>query len=97
MVNNEENVEVINTPEDAINLPDEETINFLDSYNKLNRAQKRAIKKRMGRKERGQLDIINETSRKLTYIDLIQKARKLNEKKEKNKNEQTIKDWNASI
>ena len=62
----------------------------LDSFGKMNRAQKRAALKKMGKKGRGQLGTISETARKLTYIDLIQKLRKLNKEKE-DENEQATK------
>lgn len=58
---------------------------------KLNRAQRRSLKKKMGAKkyeewiaENGTAaDAIAETTKKLDYIDLIQKLRALNEKNEK--------------
>ena len=58
----------------------------------MNRAQRRALKKRMGAKKYAQVqaengDVISavtDTAAKLSYIDLIQKLRKLNEEKEKN-------------
>ena len=56
----------------------------------MNRAQRRALKKKIGIKKYNQMfvnaneaqEAINETAAKLNYIDLIQKLRKLNEKKE---------------
>lgn len=56
---------------------------------KLNRAQRRALaKKHKGKGKKfptpqEQMDEINETAKKLNYIDLIQKLRKLNEEKAK--------------
>ena len=58
----------------------------------MNRAQRRAMKKKMGAKKYAELaaengDVtttISETAAKLNYIDLIQKLRKLNEENEKN-------------
>ena len=58
----------------------------------MNRAQRRALKKKMGAKKYAEMvadsgDVVNavsETAKKLNYIDLIQKLRKLNEEKEKN-------------
>ena len=47
-----------------------------------NRAERRALAKKMGKKGRAQMDLITETAEKLNYIDLIQKLRELNEKKE---------------
>lgn len=49
----------------------------------LNRAQRRALAKKAGKRGRAQLDAIGETAKKLDYIDLIQKLRQLNDKKEK--------------
>ena len=58
----------------------------------LNRAQRRALKKKVGAKKYAEMiaesgdevAAISETAKKLNYIDLIQKLRKLNEEKEKN-------------
>lgn len=55
----------------------------------LNRAQRRALMKKMGKKKRQQLDLIGDTARKLDYIDMIQKLRELNKKKEQEENEAT--------
>ncbi len=57
---------------------------------KFNRAERRALKKKLGAnkyneflKEQGNtVELVNETARKLNYIDLIQNLRELNEKKE---------------
>jgi len=59
----------------------------------MNRAQRRALKKKIGTKKYNQMfaneaqGAINETAAKLNYIDLIQKLRKLNEQKEAEENE----------
>lgn len=58
----------------------------------MNRAQRRALKKKLGAKKYAELatetgsvtDTISDTAKKLNYIDLIQKLRKLNKEKEKN-------------
>ena len=57
----------------------------------MNRAQRRALKKKMGAKKYAEMvangdeiSAVTETAKKLNYIDLIQKLRKLNEEKEKN-------------
>lgn len=50
---------------------------------KLNRAQRRKLAKKGGKKGRQQLDSITDTAKKLNYIDLIEKLRILNEKKER--------------
>lgn len=66
----------------------------------MNRAQRRALKKKVGAKKYAEMvsesgneiTMINETAEKLNYIDLIQKLRKLNEKKEKENGEATTED-----
>ena len=63
-----------------------------NSAPKLNRAQRRSLAKKAGKKGRSQLATISETAKKLNYIELIQKLRKLNEEKEKNNNEDLAKD-----
>ena len=58
----------------------------------MNRAQRRALKKKVGAKKYAEMvtesgDVvgaISETAKKLNYIDLIQKLRKLNEEKKNN-------------
>lgn len=58
----------------------------------MNRAQRRAAAKRAGRKGRAKIDLVTETATHLNYIDLIQKLRKLNERKEEeNNNEDSTK------
>lgn len=47
-----------------------------------NRKERRTIQKQLGKKNRNKIDAISEIARKLDYIDLIQKLRELNEKKE---------------
>ena len=60
---------------------------------KLNRAQRRALQKKYGKNAtlemtpQQQMEAINETAKKLNYIDLIQKLRKLNEQKAKENDE----------
>jgi len=56
----------------------------------MNRAQRRALKKKIGAKKYAEMigsgdvvETVSETAKKLNYIDLIQKLRKLNEEKEK--------------
>ena len=49
---------------------------------KLNRKQRRKLAKKGGKKGRQQLSSITDTAKKLNYIDLIEKLRILNEKKE---------------
>lgn len=50
------------------------------SIPKMNRAQRRALAKKAGKKGRAELGTISETARKLNYIDLIQKLREMNKK-----------------
>lgn len=52
----------------------------------LNRAQRRALAKKVGKKNREDINTIADTTEKLSYIDLIQKLRKLNEKREREEN-----------
>ena len=60
----------------------------------MNRAQRRALKKKVGAKKYAEMvaedgdvvEAVSETAKKLNYIDLIQKLRKLNEQKEKENN-----------
>ena len=47
-----------------------------------NRAERRALAKKMGKKGREQFGTISETARKLNYIDLIQKLREMNKENE---------------
>ena len=54
-----------------------------------NRKERRALRKRLGKKGREQQDIITDTARKLNYIDLIQRLRKMNEEKENEEDETT--------
>ena len=48
----------------------------------LNRAQRRKLAKKNGRKGSKKVDTMTDTIKKLNYIDLIEKLRELNEKKE---------------
>lgn len=54
-----------------------------------NRAQRRAFAKKLGKSGRAKMGTISETAKKLTYINLIQKLRALNEEKENEGNEAT--------
>lgn len=53
-----------------------------NTYRSMNREQRRMVKKKMGKKGRENVDLISDTARKLNYVDLIQKLRKLNKEKE---------------
>ena len=88
------------TEEEILENINKRTIEYIRSKQPpMNRAQRRALKKRMGAKKYAQVqaengDVISavtDTAAKLSYIDLIQKLRKLNEEKEKN-GETTIED-----
>lgn len=61
----------------------------------MNRAQRRALKKKVGAKKYAEMvgesgdvvEAVSETAKKLNYINLIQKLRKLNEEKKENGND----------
>ena len=61
-----------------------------NSVPKMNRAQRRAMAKRMGKKGREQMETISETAKKLNYIELIQRLREMNKEKEINDNENMV-------
>lgn len=65
------------------------TINKNSQIRMQNRAERRMLAKKMGKKGREQFGTISETARKLSYINLIQNLRELNEKKENENNETT--------
>ena len=54
-----------------------------------NRAERRALMRKIGKKNYNDINIIAETATKLDYIDLIQKFRELNKKKENETYEDT--------
>jgi cytidylate kinase len=87
-----------NTTEEVLKKIQEKTIEKINSTRvPMNRAQKRALKKKVGAKKYAEMvaeggDVVgavSETAKKLNYIDLIQKLRKLNEKKENEENGET--------
>ena len=90
------------TPEEVLNKIQEKTIEKINSTSvPMNRAQRRTLKKKVGAKryaemvaENGnEIEAISETARKLNYVDLIQKLRKLNKEKAQEENgETTIED-----
>lgn len=59
-----------------------------------NRKERRALMKKMGKENYNEIMAISETAAKLDYIDLIQKLRELNKKKENEvyEDEQTTED-----
>lgn len=86
------------TEEEILENINKRTIEYIRSKQPpMNRAQRRALKKRMGAKKYAQVqaengDVISavtDTAAKLSYIDLIQKLRKLNEQKENENNVET--------
>lgn len=56
-----------------------------------NRAERRRFAKKLGKSGRAKMGTISETAKKLTYINLIEKLRELNEKKENENYEQATK------
>lgn len=80
------------TEEEILKKIQDKTIEKINSTRvPMNRAQRRALKKKLGAKKYAEMvnesgDVVgavSETAKKLNYIDLIQKLRKLNEEKEK--------------
>lgn len=80
------------TEEEILKKIEQRTIEKINSTRvPMNRAQRRALKKKVGAKKYAEMvnesgDVVgavSETAKKLNYIDLIQKLRKLNEEKEK--------------
>ena len=81
------------TEEEVLKKIQDKTIEKINSTRvPMNRAQRRALKKKVGAKKYAEMvaesgDIttaVSETAAKLNYIDLIQKLRKLNKEKEEN-------------
>lgn len=81
------------TEEEILKKIQDKTIEKINSTRvPMNRAQRRALKKKIGAKKYAEIvaegsDVVgavSETAKKLNYIDLIQKLRKLNEENEKN-------------
>ena len=79
------------TPEEVLKNIQDKTIEKINSTRlPMNRAQRRALKKKVGAKKYAEMvaesgdvvETVSETAKKLNYIDLIQKLRKLNEEKE---------------
>ena len=81
------------TEEEILKKIQDKTIEKINSTRvPMNRAQRRALKKKVGAKKYAEMvaesgdvtGVISETAAKLNYIDLIQKLRKWNKEKEKN-------------
>ena len=79
------------TEEEILKKIQDKTIEKINSTRvPMNRAQRRALKKKVGAEKYAEMiansgDVVgavSETAKKLNYIDLIQKLRKLNEEKE---------------
>ena len=79
------------TPEEVLKKIQDKTIEKINSTRlPMNRAQRRALKKKVGAKKYAEMvaesgdvvETVSETAKKLNYIDLIQKLRKINEEKE---------------
>lgn len=84
------------TPDEILQKIHDKTLDKIyEQYKGLNRAQRRALRKKIGAKQYDEVmarkdseaSIITDAATKLNYIDLIQKLRKLNEEiEEKNDN-----------
>lgn len=81
------------TEEEILKKIEQKTIEKINSTRvPMNRAQRRALKKKVGAKKYAEMvaeggdvvNVVSETAKKLNYIDLIQKLRKLNEEKKEN-------------
>ena len=83
------------TAEEILKNIEQKTIEKINSTRvPMNRAQRRALKKKVGAKKYAEMvaesgdvvSAVSETAKKLNYIDLIQKLRKLNAEKENEEN-----------
>lgn len=85
------------TEEEILKKISDKTIEKINSTRvPMNRAQRRALKKKVGAKKYAEMvadgdvvETISDTAKKLNYIDLIQKLRKLNEEKEQEEDGKT--------
>ena len=101
-MNTETNKEIFvtgltNDTEDPINLEEIETtvaqqMKEKTQYQPRNRAERRALAKKLGKSGRAKLGTISETAKKLNYINLIENLRELNEKKENENYEDATED-----
>lgn len=87
------------TPEEVLKKIQDKTIEKINSTRvPMNRAQRRALKKKVGAKKYAEMIVetgdvsaaVSETAQKLNYIHLIEKLRELNAKKENENNGETI-------
>lgn len=85
-MNNEVFVTGLTTDQDNIEEIVEETTSAIENKTEQlqfhNRAERRKFAKKLGKSGRAKMGTISETAKKLTYINLIEKLRELNEKKE---------------
>ena len=95
-MNEETFVTGLTTDQDNIDTIVEETTSAIESKINQpqfhNRAERRKFAKKLGKSGRAKMGTISETAKKLTYINLIQKLRELNEEKENENYEQATKD-----
>lgn len=91
-MNDETFVTGLTTDQDNIEEIVEETTSAIENKAEQlqfhNRAQRRAFAKKLGKSGRAKMGTISEAAKKLTYINLIEKLRKLNAEKE-NENYET--------
>ena len=73
------------TPEEILQNIKKFTQNKIKSH--MNRAQRRAAARKKGKKKKGNIKDVAEAVTKINYIDLIQKLRALNKKREEEENE----------
>lgn len=79
------------TPQEILQNIKKFTQNKIKSTMHMNRAQRRAAAKKKGKKKKNAVNAITETATKINYIDLIQKLRALNKKREEEENENSKK------
>jgi len=95
-MNNEVFITGLTTDQDNIEEIVEETTSAIKSKVNQpqlhNRAERRRFAKKLGKSGRAKMGTISETAKKLTYINLIQKLRELNEEKENENYEQATED-----
>ena len=86
----------LTTDQDNIDTIVEETTSAIENKTEQlqfhNRAERRKFAKKLGKSGRAKMETISETAKKLTYINLIEKLRELNEKRENENYEQATKD-----
>lgn len=77
------------TSEEILNNITRYTISNIRSKNsmKMNRKQRRALLKKMGKEKYEAMNDISDAVTKINYIDLIERFRKLNEQKENEEND----------